>query len=513
MTLWVEKEGYVQVTSAGQWEEKRSIIQEVLLDFLLPHPDELQPLDLVLLSEEDMGGYVRKKLEYSTLPGERVRAWLLIPTRGNTLPAPGILALHQTTPSGKDEVVGLEGDPRMAYGLELVRRGYVVLAPDGITMGERVSGAPFSDTRAIYERFPHWSALGIMTWEAVQAVNVLVSLPEVDSTRIGCIGHSHGGYGSMFLAAFDPRIKAAVSSCGLMKSCDDVDPLRWARSSGFVSMPELRPYIKKRFFPFDFHEVVALIAPTPFLNISASNDPIFPGSGESSTRATDEARVIYSRIYGLDDRLVNLIHSSGHSFPSSARQEAYRWFDKWLKGKHVGQEPGETEPPAVETTADPVALTEGARVGAAGARGTEVAVTGVQAGQVLSTGERGIETPVTDVPAAEEMAAEVRAVGERVTADVPAAEEMAAEVRVDSRQDGVNVFSFSLEARSRTSLAIYDVTGRRIRNLLESDLGPGRYDVSWNGSCDDGRIVSAGIYFYRLETGGKARSGKVFVLG
>ena len=88
-----------------------------------------------------------------------------------------------------------------------------------------------------------------------------------------------------------------------------------------------------------------------------------------------------------------------------------------------------------------------------------------------------------------------------------------AEVRVDSRQDGVNVFSFSLEALSRTSLAIYDVTGRRIRNLLESDLGPGRYDVSWNGSSDDGRIVSAGVYFYRLETEGKARSGKVFVLG
>jgi dienelactone hydrolase len=447
MTLWVEKEGYVQVASVGQWEEKRSIIQEVLLDFLLPHPDELQPLDLLLLSEEDMGGYVRRKLEYSTLPGERVRAWLLIPTRGNTIPAPGILALHQTTPSGKDEVVGLEGDPKMAYGLELVRRGYVVLAPDGITMGERISGAPFSDTRAIYERFPHWSALGIMTWEAVQAVNVLVSLPEVDSTRIGCIGHSHGGYGSMFLAAFDPRIKAAVSSCGLMKSCDDVDPLRWARSSGFVAMPELKPYVKKRSFPFDFHEVVALIAPTPFLNISASNDPVFPGSGESSTRATDEARVIYSRIYGLDDRLVNLVHSSGHSFPSSARQEAYRWFDRWLKGKHIGREPGESEPPAVETTADPVALTE------------------------------------------------------------------APQVRVDSRQDGVNVFSFSLEARSRTSLAIYDVTGRRIRNLLESDLGPGRYDVSWNGSSDDGRIVSAGVYFYRLETEGKARSGKVFVLG
>jgi len=447
MDLWSEKLGYVHVTSLEQWQEKRMVIQEVLLDFLLPHPDELQPLNLTVLSEEDMGGYTRRKIEYSTLPDERVRAWLLIPQRGNTLPAPGILALHQTTECGKDEVVGLGCDPELDYGLELVRRGYVVLAPDGITMGERFGkvpyGAPFADTRAIYKKFPHWSALGIMTWEAIQAVNVLVSTPEVDSTRIGCIGHSHGGYGTMFLVDFDPRIKAAVSSCGFMGLCHDSDPFRWVRSSGFVFMPELRPYVRKRPFPFDFHEVLALAAPIPFLNVSASNDPIFPGSGESSILATVKVKEVYENIYGAGDRLTNLVHSSKHSFPSFARQEAYRWFDMWLKGKHVPQRLREEQS---------------------------------QAGGAQLLARHKVN------------------------------------VRVDSRENGSNVFCFSAATNAGVSLAIYDVTGRKIKTLVDGRLEPGPHEIAWDGRCDNGKTATPGIYFYRLENGEKIYSGKLFVL-
>jgi len=258
MTLWVDGSGYVEITSLEQWNAKRAVILDVLCDFLLPHPDELQAPDLAVLSEEQEDGYVRRLIEYSTLPGERVKAYLLVPD-GVTLPAPAVMVLHQTTCCGKGEVFGLGCDRTLAYGLDLVKRGYVVLAPDGITFGPRAVDAPCGDTRAVYRKFPHWSALGIMTWEAIQAVNVLVSLPEVDSTRIGCIGHSHGGYGTILLAAVDDRIKAAVSSCGLLGMCDDPEPTRWARNSGFVFMPELRPYIKKKVFPFVFHELLELM--------------------------------------------------------------------------------------------------------------------------------------------------------------------------------------------------------------------------------------------------------------
>ncbi|MBN1503560.1 MAG: acetylxylan esterase [Candidatus Eisenbacteria bacterium] len=450
MELWVDGSGYVEVTSPEQWAVKRTVMLDVLFDFLLPHPEELQPPDLTLVSEEQEEGYVRKTVEYSTLPGERVRAYLLIPD-GVALPAPAVLALHQTTCSGKREVVGLGGDRTLAYGLDLVRRGYVVLAPDGITFGERVAGAPCGDTRAVYRKFPHWSALGIMTWEAMQAVNVLFSLPEVDTSRVGCLGHSHGGYGTILLAAVDERIKASVSSCGFMGMCDDAEPVRWARDAGFVFMPELGPYIKKRVFPFDFHELLALVAPRPFMNISAENDAIFPGSAESSERACAEVEQVYERIYGEERVFKNLTHPFGHKFPTPVKVRAYNWLDSWLKGVGDGRrqrEDGE--------------------------------------GDWVGTNESAQETaPHTGAP-------EPSCVGAGPVSH--------------------GAVRFSMSGRSRVTLVIYDVYGRKVRSLADGEFGPGELEFAWDCKADDGTAVRPGVYFYRAVSPDAIRTGKTLVL-
>jgi dienelactone hydrolase len=452
MNLWVDGSGYVQVESLQQWNTKRAVVLDVLFDFLRPHPEELQAPDLVVLSEEQEEGYVRRKIEYSTLPGERVRAYLLVPD-GVALPAPAVLALHQTTCCGKFEVVGLCGDRTLAYGLDLVRRGYVVLAPDGITFGERAVGAPCGDTRAVYTKFPHWSALGIMTWEAIQAVNVLVSLPEVDAARVGCLGHSHGGYGTILLAAVDDRIRASISSCGFMGMCDDAEPIRWARTSWFVFMPELRPYINKKVFPFDFHELLALIAPRPFMNISGKNDLIFPGSVESSERAYAVVNEVYERIYGEDRFLKNLTHPFGHRFPTSVKVRAYKWLDSWLKGDGNGgddedDENGDGDVGPVEGAREPAA-----RPGAA----------------VLGAGATAVGAPYSS-------------------------------------------FSVFLSGRSRVSVDLYDVTGRKIRSLADGEFGPGEQEFAWDCRADDGTLVPPGVYFYRAECPDVVHSGKTLVL-
>ena len=51
-------------------------------------------------------------------------------------------------------------------------------------------------------------------WNNMRAVDVLSGLPEVDPGRIGAIGHSLGGHNAIFIALFDERIRAVVSSCG-----------------------------------------------------------------------------------------------------------------------------------------------------------------------------------------------------------------------------------------------------------------------------------------------------------
>ena len=68
---------------------------------------------------------------------------------------------------------------------------------------------------------------------------------------------------------------------------------------------------------------------------------------------------------------------------------------------------------------------------------------------------------------------------------------------------------FSMPEAGPAALAIYDVTGRRIRTLLHGDLAAGEQRLRWDGHDDSGRGVASGVYFYRLGTGTEDRSGTV----
>src|SRR5439155_26634487 len=88
-----------------------------------------------VVDEQSEKGYVRRLVEYSLL-GEQVRAFLFLPRQNlanGRLPA--VVAIHQdgnrpTTDIGKSEPAGLAGDSDQHYGLELARRGYVVVCAD-----------------------------------------------------------------------------------------------------------------------------------------------------------------------------------------------------------------------------------------------------------------------------------------------------------------------------------------------------------------------------------------------
>jgi ribosomal protein L39E len=72
----------------------------------LPGPERLVPLDVKVVSEEKLDGYVRKKLTFAAEKNDRVPAWLLVSTN-KPGKRPAVLCLHQTISIGKDEPVGL----------------------------------------------------------------------------------------------------------------------------------------------------------------------------------------------------------------------------------------------------------------------------------------------------------------------------------------------------------------------------------------------------------------------
>lgn len=230
-----------------------------------------------------------------------------------------MLALHQTIPIGKRDV-GEEGKPNRAYGLELAQRGYVVLAPDYPSFGDY----PYDFTA---DEFASGTMKGI--FNHLRCVDYLTGRDDVDAERIGVIGHSLGGHNAMFAAAFDPRLKAIVSSCGWTPFHDYYG----GKLAGWASdryMPKIRDAYGNDpdRVPFDFYEVVAALAPRPFFSSSPLRDENFDAAGVR--KAADEARKVYA-LFGAADQLVIDQPDCEHDFPPAQREAAYRVLDAALK--------------------------------------------------------------------------------------------------------------------------------------------------------------------------------------
>ena len=72
---------------------------------------------------------------------------------------------------------------------------------------------------------------------------------------------------------------------------------------------------------------------------------------------------------------------------------------------------------------------------------------------------------------------------------------------------------FALPTAGRVDLAVYDVHGRRVRELIAAKaLTAGEHHVLWDGRNDRGASMGSGIYFYRLSTETERLGGKMVLL-
>lgn len=72
--------------------------------------------------------------------------------------------------------------------------------------------------------------------------------------------------------------------------------------------------------------------------------------------------------------------------------------------------------------------------------------------------------------------------------------------------------NIGLNGSSEVNLTIYDEAGRKIRQLISSDLGIGKYRVHWNGRNDNGHVVSSGMYIYTLQIGSEIESKRLVLI-
>lgn len=323
------------VETVEAWQERKAELRQAFLDLIRDDQKPARPpLDLKIHETVDVDGvYTRKLISYGVEADERAHAFLAIP-HGLAGKAPAIVALHGTYKQGKDRAAGLVDNPDKAYLDHLARRGYVVIAPDHFVAGHRIPPEGPYDTRRFYEKHPGWTAVGKFTYEHSIAIDVLESLPEVDPKRIGALGHSLGGQGTYFLAAYDPRIQAAACNCSAPMFRQNPRVLDWSRDRWYIYLRPLREDLLAGKLPaIDMHHIIALIAPRPFLDLSALND---------GNPATQRQRVLMNmeimRVYeleGVPENCAFYVHGQGHAVPHASRQLMYAWMDVHLKPPEV----------------------------------------------------------------------------------------------------------------------------------------------------------------------------------
>ncbi len=323
------------VKTQDEWHQRRGVLKKRYLDLIR---DQFKPekpkLDLKVHETVEVDGiYLRSLISYQVEADERAHAYLGVPLKLERK-APAIVALHGTYEKGKQRAAGLIDNPDKAYLDHLCRRGYVVIAPEHFVSGHRVPPEGPYDTARFYKKHPEWTAVGKFTYEHSIAIDVLQQMKEVDGENIGVLGHSLGGHGTFFLAAYDERIKAAAANCAASFFRHNSSVEAWARDHWYVYFKHIRPgLLNGKLPPIDFHEIISLIAPRAYLDLSGLNDGR-PGTQRQRVLMLTKIMDVYE-LEKAPGNFAFYVHGRGHSVAHESRQLMYGWMDSHLKPESV----------------------------------------------------------------------------------------------------------------------------------------------------------------------------------
>lgn len=346
-----------EFTDVAAWKAKALARVKELL-YYAPEPCEHRA---EVVARLDRGDYIQETIHFNTTSVFRVPAAVLVPKslKGK---APAIVALHdhggfyiwgrEKLLDNPDEHPTLSEFKLQSYAgksiaVELVRQGYVVIVIDMFYWGDRRmvlddDAADFRDRprsitpervlefnrrsaaneqllgRSLYAAGLTWP--GIMFWDDVRTVDYLLTRPEVDPERIGCVGLSIGALRATHLAVLDPRIKASVS-CGWMCSFPH-QIYKHVRST--IGPTKLIPGLYRE---MDYPDLASLAVPCAQLYINGRRDGLFDGDGVQA--AFDKLAAVYRKA-GAAEKFQGSWYDTIHEFNAEMQQEAWAWLRKWL---------------------------------------------------------------------------------------------------------------------------------------------------------------------------------------
>ena len=311
--------------SIANWNKARAQIESRWSDFLGTPPAKPSSLQVKWESAVQLQGFTRQRVSFDSEGGDRVEAYLLSPDRRPTADRlPAVVVFHETTPHTFRQSAGVAGDPDRAFGVELVRRGYIVLCPERFILqptNDAANRGPinWANERAaeLKRRRPGWTGMGKLAFDASRCVDFLESLPGVDRSRIGCLGFSLGAKQVLYAMAFEARYRVGVADEGGV----GVDMSNWHDEW------YLGPTIKQRTATMDHHQLLALAAPRALMIQGGGS-----ADGRQSWPYVEAVLPVYA-LHDAKDRIGLFDHRGGHAFPAEGRRVAYQWLDHWLQHK------------------------------------------------------------------------------------------------------------------------------------------------------------------------------------
>jgi hypothetical protein len=102
--------------------------------------------------------------------------------------------------------------------------------------------------------------------------------------------------------------------------------------------------------------------------------------------------------------------------------------------------------------------------------------------------------------------------GPQVLAVTPLPREYALGQVVPNPAMSRSLVSYAMPARATVDLAVFDVSGRRVRSIVRGPVGAGVHEAVWDLHDDSGGLVRAGVYYYRLAVAGRTFTRRLIAL-
>ena len=290
--------------------------RQKLYDLMGRLPPRDHKVSATLVSTEDRGAYTLEKLVLDLNGQEPAPAYFARP-KGKSGKLPTVLFNHSHGGGytiGKTEFIeGREYLGKPAYAEFLTSLGCNALCFDAWIFGERSGRAELDMYKdMIWHGRVLW---GMMVYDALKAVDYLVTRPDVDAQRLATVGMSMGSSTAQWTGALDPRLKVVVDICCLTDWHTLVEVGGLKGHGIYYYVPDLLNH-------FTTAQMNALIAPRPHLSLAGTKDQLTPQKG------LDLVDTELTKAYAAAGHPENwklLRYDVGHQETPEMREEIRQW--------------------------------------------------------------------------------------------------------------------------------------------------------------------------------------------